>query len=150
MHIHTYIYIYTIFNGKKGAMNIKPALCGISIRKPLCGWLMRRSYAEGFIAKKPLCGALCCIKLIRPIQRLMRHKALHKATLRKKLYALYAGSDAARECRKKTLCAFFIDFFSVGNSSEQLPKMTKNIFQYFHSKFVKRFTKPYLFMVFCI
>ena len=53
---------------------------------------MRSSSAEGFVAKKPLYGALCCIKLIRPIQRRMRHKALHKGTQRKKLYELHAAS----------------------------------------------------------
>ena len=69
-----------------------------------------------FLRKKPSCGALRCIKLITPIQRLMRHKALHNATLRKKLHQLYAGSDAARDCGKKNFLNDFLDrWFSVEN-----------------------------------
>ena len=51
------------------------------------------------------------IKLLWVIGGLMQYKALHKATLRKKLYELYAGWDAARECRKKALWTFFFDCF---------------------------------------
>ena len=46
----------------------------------------------------------------------MQHKAFYKATLRKKLYELYAGWGAARECRKKIWTIFSIDFYIVENS----------------------------------
>ena len=96
---------YYYFRRKKIVMPTKPGFMRIKDSQTF----MRMAYAEvlcgGFFSKKALCGALCCIKLKALCGRFMRHKALHKATLEKKLYALYAGSDAARECRKKTLCA---------------------------------------------
>ena len=50
----------------------------------------------------------------------MRAAYAHKATLRKKIYALYAGSDAAREGQKKLYARFFLgDFFSVENRSKK-------------------------------
>ena len=62
------ITIYIPFSTEKIVMPTKLALCGTSIRKPLCGWLMRGSYAERFFCEKTFMRSL----MLHKAQGLMR------------------------------------------------------------------------------